>query len=94
MIKNIELINSTIQKLGVSNKGDLIKSSLDKDINSSAVEAEFKRKQEASLNRFNKAREAWNKEKEIYEKSEKVNAKFALEKVIKNISQKLEALGF
>lgn len=94
MINNNELIEKVISKLGVSDKANLIKSALSKDINKKQLEADNTAKNESSKARFDKARAKWEDEKRIFESSQKVNALSALEKSIKTISSKLEALGF
>lgn len=94
MIKNSQLIETTIYELNVESRADLIKSALNKDINSSVIDSDFQDKQTKSYERYEKARLQFEKEQEIYNQSEQKNAKEVLEKHIKTISNKLEQLGF
>jgi len=94
MIKNQEIIDRTINKLEVNSKRDLIKSALNKEINERALEKDFLAKSESSKLRFEKARVKFEDEKRIFESSQRINAESTLEKTIKVISTKLEALGF
>lgn len=94
MINNEQLINETINKLGVSDKANLIKSALSKDVNKQSLEADNASKNESSRTRYQRAKEKFEDEKRIFESSQKVNALASLEKSVKAISQKLEALGF
>lgn len=94
MIKNSQLIETTIYELQVESRADLIKSALNKDINSSVIDSDFQDKQTKSYERYEKARLQFEKEQEIYNQSENKNAKEVLEKHIKVISNKLEQLGF
>lgn len=94
MIKNTTLIDTVIYELQVDSRADLIKSALNKDINSSIIDSDFQDKQTKSYERYEKARLKFEEEQEIYNQSETKNAKETLEKHIKTISTKLEALGF
>jgi uncharacterized membrane protein len=94
MIKDIRLIDSVITELNVEGRADLIKSALNKDVNSSLVDVDFKDKQSKSSERFEKAKVKFDEEEAIFRQSEQKNAKEVLEKHIKTISSKLESLGF
>jgi hypothetical protein len=94
MIKNTLLIDEIIYKVEAVNRADLIKSALNKDVNSSVIESDYQDKVLKSDERFEKARAKFEEEKEIYDASNEKNAKEVLEKHIKTISNKLEILGF
>jgi hypothetical protein len=94
MIKDTLLIDEIIYKIEATNRADLIKSALNKDVNSSVVESDYQDKVLKSDERFEKARAKFEEEKEIYDASNEKNAKEVLEKHIKVISNKLESLGF
>jgi hypothetical protein len=94
MIKNTLLIDEIIYKVEAVNRADLIKSALNKDVNSLVIESDYQDKVLKSDERFEKARAKFEEEKEIYDASNEKNAKEVLEKHIKTISNKLEILGF
>ncbi len=94
MIRDLNLIHQTINKLEARNRADLIKSALNKEVNQSQLQKDFYAKQEASKKRFEQAKEKFETEQRIYENSEKQNSLIVLEKNIKQINQKLENLGF
>lgn len=94
MYQDVNLINQIINTQGVSSKADLIKSALNKEINHSVIKSDFEDKAKKSDERFEKAKQKFYEEKDIYEKSEAKNAEDVLEKHIKSISTKLESLGF
>jgi len=94
MTTNINLIETIIREINAENKSNLIKDALTKTVNSSIVDSEYSKRKEASEDRFSKAKEAYEKELEIYNNSEYTNSRIVLEKQIKSITTKLEALGF
>lgn len=94
MIRDINLINMTINNLQAGNRADLIKSALNKNVNFKQLEKDFEAKQEASKKRFQQAKEKFEQEQRIFQESEKSNSLIVLEKNIKQINQKLENLGF
>lgn len=94
MIRDINLINQTINKLEVQGRADLIKSALNKEVNATSLQKDFNSKQEASKKRFEQAKAKFEAEQRVYQNSERENSLTVLEKNIKTINTKLENLGF
>lgn len=94
MINNTNLIDTIINETANDGRANLIKDALNKSVNYSLTEAEYLKRKEASDERFRKAQENYNKELEVFNASEETNSRVVLEKQIKTISTKLEALGF
>jgi hypothetical protein len=94
MINNIQIKDLIISELGVEGRADLIKSALEKAANSEVVERDYEERTLKSEDRFQKAKEKFEEEQRIFNASPTDNAKIVLEKHIKSISTKLEALGF
>jgi hypothetical protein len=94
MIKDYNLIETIIREAGAEDKANLIKSALEKEVNSSVIESEYTKRKEASEDRFSKAKAVYEKELEIYNNSNYTNSEIVLDKHIKSIITKLKALGF
>ena len=94
MIKDYNLIETIIRENNAEDKSNLIKSALEKEVNSSVIESEYTKRKEASEDRFNKAKAIYEKESEIYNNSNYTNSEIVLDKHIKSIITKLKALGF
>lgn len=86
-------INKLIETKNLHERADLIKLALSKDINKNLVEAEIASKDEASLKRFETAKEKFDAEQAIYFNSSNENKTVVVDKHIDKIVSILEKAG-
>ena len=86
-------INKLIETKNLQERADLIKLALSKDVNKNLVEAEIASKDEASLKRFETAKEKFDAEQAIYFNSSNENKNTVLDKHIDKIVSILEKAG-
>lgn len=86
-------IETLIEKKGLYERADLIKLALSKDVNKNLVEAEIASKDEASLKRYQTAKEKFDAEQSIYFNSSNENKNTVLDKHIDKIVSILEKAG-
>ena len=86
-------IETLIEKKGLYDRADLIKLALSKNVNKNLVEAEIASKDEASLKRFETAKEKFDAEQSIYFNSSNENKTAVVDKHIDNIVSILEKAG-
>lgn len=94
MNENIEVINRIINEMGVTGKAELIRSALSTETNRNLVNSDLVDRVNKSTERFEKAKAKYSDEERLFNLSSGVNSEIVLEKHIKLISSKLEALGF
>jgi hypothetical protein len=86
-------INKLIETKNLYDRADLIKLALSKDVNKNLVEAEIASKDEASLKRFETAKEKFDAEQAIYFNSSNENKTVVVDKHIDKIVSILEKAG-
>ena len=86
-------INKLIETKNLQERADLIKLALSKDVNKNLVEAEIASKDEASLKRFETAKEKFDAEQSIYFNSSNENKTVVVDKHIDKIVSILEKAG-
>ena len=86
-------INKLIETKNLQERADLIKLALSKDVNKNLVEAEIASKDEASLKRFETAKEKFDAEQAIYFNSSNENKTVVVDKHIDKIVSILEKAG-
>jgi hypothetical protein len=86
-------INKLIETKNLYERADLIKLALSKDVNKNLVEAEIASKDEASLKRFETAKEKFDAEQAIYFNSSNENKTVVVDKHIDKIVSILEKAG-
>jgi len=94
MLNNENIKDSIIREINAEGRATLIKSALQKETNRKVIENDFNEKSSKSKERFEKARTKFGEEQRVFNSAPTENAKIVLEKHIKSISSKLEALGF